>query len=130
MFWMIIVNLIGILPHAGYQNVSTGLGKPISGNKSAISSQIKFTCILLNFHRFWAPRADRRIWPSSNEPPDFSLFKKIQNLAQLLLVPELSSFTFVLSGVELAIIRIKTETSFKYWFRKNKYMIKIVVRLR
>ena len=35
MFWMIIVNLIGVLPHAGYQNVSPGLGEPISGNKSA-----------------------------------------------------------------------------------------------
>ena len=35
MFWMIIVKLIGVLPHAGYQNVSPGLGEPISGNKSA-----------------------------------------------------------------------------------------------
>jgi hypothetical protein len=27
--------LICVLPHAGYQNVSTGLGEPISGKKSA-----------------------------------------------------------------------------------------------
>ena len=122
MFWMIIVNLISILPHVGYQNVSPGLGGAISGNKSAISGQIKFTCILLNFHRFGAPRVKisrycqfgRPIWPSSNESPDFSLFENIQNLAQLLLVPELSSFTFVLSGVKLAIIQEITETSYKY----------------
>ena len=34
MFWMIIVDLISVLPHAGYQNVSPGLGEPIFGNKS------------------------------------------------------------------------------------------------
>ena len=31
---MIIVDLIYVLPHAGYQNVFPGLGEPISGNKS------------------------------------------------------------------------------------------------
>ena len=35
MFWMIIVDLIGVLPHAGYQNVFPGLGDRISGKKSA-----------------------------------------------------------------------------------------------
>jgi len=53
------------------------------------------------------------MWPNSNKSPDFSLFENIQNLAQLLLVPELSSFTFGLSGVELGIIQKKTELSFK-----------------
>ena len=53
------------------------------------------------------------MWPNSNESPDFFLFANIQNLAQLLLVPELSSFTVVLPFVELAIIQEKTETSFK-----------------
>ena len=57
MFWMIIVNLIGVLPHAGYQNVSPGLGEPISGNKigqSAISGQIIDLYFLTIFDKkFW-----------------------------------------------------------------------------
>jgi len=57
MFWMIIVNLIGVLPHAGYQNVSPGLGEPISGKKigqSAISGQIIDLYFLTIFDKkFW-----------------------------------------------------------------------------
>ena len=121
---MIIVDLIGVLPHAGYQNVSPGLGEPISGKRSA-NRPFPAT---LNLHVFYSIFIDfelreskisrycqfgRPIWPSSNKSPDFSLFENIQNLVQLLLVPELYLFTFVLSGVELGIIRKKTELSFK-----------------
>ena len=35
MFWVIMMVLIGVLPHAGYQNVFPGLGDSISGKKSA-----------------------------------------------------------------------------------------------
>ena len=127
MFWMIIVNIISVLPRAGYQNVFPGLGEPISGNKSAnrpFTVKLKllvFYSIFIDFElreskiswccQFWP--ADRPMWPNSNKSPDFSLFENIQNLAQLLLVPELSSFTFGLSGVELGIIQKKTELSFK-----------------
>jgi hypothetical protein len=47
------------------------------------------------------------MWPGSKESPEFFLFENIHNLAQLLLIPELSSFIFDPSGVHLGIIRGK-----------------------
>ena len=98
--------LIGVWSHAGYQNVSPGLGKhvgkfflwPIAF--PAKLNLLVFYSIFIDFELRESKisrycQFGRPIWPSSNESPDFSLFENIQNLAQLLLVPELSLFTSV-----------------------------------
>ena len=73
-----------------------------------------FFPIFCDFLQKWPIRpADRPIRPISKVPARDALFKKIYNLAQFLIVPEISSFSFSPPRAQMVPIRKKPGTPFK-----------------